>query len=53
MLDEYTRQCLVIRVERQIQSRQVFETLLQVMTIYGVPEHIRSDDGSEFIAHAI
>ena len=31
MLDEYTRQCLVIRVERQIQSRQVFETLLQVM----------------------
>ena len=53
ILDEYTRQCWVIHVERQIQSRQVFETLLQVMAIYGVPEHIRSDNGSEFIAHAI
>jgi putative transposase len=53
MLDEYTRQCWVIRVSRQIQSRQVFETLLQFMAIYGVPEHIRSDNGSKFIAHAI
>ena len=53
MLDEYTRQCLVIRVERQIQSEQVFETLLQAMATYGVPEHIRSDNGSEFIAKTI
>jgi putative transposase len=53
MLDEYTRQCLVLRVERQIQSKQVFETLLQAMATYGVPEHIRSDNGSEFIAHTI
>jgi len=47
MLDEYTRQSLVIRVERQIQSSQVFETLWQVMATYGIPEHIRSDNGSE------
>ncbi|HIG54427.1 MAG TPA: transposase [Candidatus Handelsmanbacteria bacterium] len=53
MLDEYTRQCLVIRVERQIQSNQVFETQLQAMATYGVPEHIRSDNGSEFIAKTI
>ena len=53
MLDEFTRQCLVIRVERQIQSKQVLETLLQAMATYGVPEHIRSDNGSEFIARTI
>ena len=53
MLDEFTRQCLVIRVERQIQSKQVLETLLQAMATYGVPEHIRSDNDSEFIARTI
>ena len=53
MLDEFTRQCLVIRVERQIQSKQVLETRLQAMATFGVPEHIRSDNGSEFIARTI
>ena len=53
MLDEHTCQCLVIRVERQIQSEQAFETLLQAMATHGVPEHIRSDDGSELIAKTI
>ena len=40
MLDEYTRQCLAIRVERQIRSEQVLATLWQAMTTYGIPEHI-------------
>ena len=53
MLDEYTRQCLAIRVERQIRSGQVLATLWQAMMTYGIPEHIRSDNGSEFIAQKI
>ena len=32
MLDEYTRQCVAIRVERQIRSEQVLATLWQAMT---------------------
>ena len=53
MLDEYTRQCLAIRVERQIRSGQVLVTLWQAMMQYGIPEHIRSDNGTEFIARKI
>ena len=53
MLDEYTRQCLAIRVERQIRSGQVLATLWQAMLQYGIPEHIRSDNGTEFIAGKI
>ena len=53
MLDEYTRQCLAIRVERQIKSGQVLATLWQAMMIYGIPEHNRSDNGAEFIASKI
>jgi putative transposase len=50
LLDEYTRQSLAIRVERQITAAQVLRTLWWVMTTYGIPEHIRSDNGPEFIA---
>ena len=53
MLDEYTRQCLAIRGERQIRSGQVLATLWQAMMQYGIPEHIRSDNGTEFIAGKI
>jgi putative transposase len=50
MLDEYTRQCLAIRVERQMTADQVLATLWQAMMQYGIPAYIRSDNGSEFIA---
>ena len=53
MLDEYTRRCVAIRVERQIRSEQFLATLWQAMTTYGIPEHIRSDNGTEFIAQKI
>ena len=53
MLDEYTRQCLAIRVERQIRSGQVLATLWQAMMTYGIPKHIRSDNGSQFIVQKI
>ena len=50
LLDEYTRQNLAIRVERQITATQVLETVRWAMITYGIPGHIRSDNGSEFIA---
>ena len=53
LLDEFTRQCVAIRVERQIRSEQVLATLWQAMTTYGVPAPIRSDNGTEFIAQKI
>jgi len=53
MIDEYSRRCLAIRVERQIRSEHVLMTLWQAMTTYGIPRHIRSDNGAEFIAQKI
>ena len=53
MLDEYTRQCLAIRVERQLTADQVLATLWQAMVQYGIPAYIRSDNGSEFIANKV
>ncbi len=53
MLDEFTRQCVAIRVERQIRTEQVLATLRQAMATYGIPERIRSDNGTEFVAQKI
>ena len=50
LLDEYTRQCLAIQVERQITAAQVLAVLKKAMRQYGVPSYIRSDNGPEFIA---
>ena len=50
LLDEYTRECLALRVERRLGSMQVIEVLADVMLVRGIPEHIRSDNGPEFIA---
>jgi putative transposase len=54
MLGEYTRQYVAIRVERHnIRSEQVLAALWQAITAYGIPENIRSDNGTEFIAQKI
>jgi transposase InsO family protein/transposase-like protein len=50
MIDEYTRECLAIRVARRLGSYEVIETLADVMLLRGTPEHIRSDNGPEFVA---
>jgi len=50
LLDEYTRECLAIRVARRLGSYEVIETLAEVMLGRGIPEHIRSDNGPEFVA---
>ena len=53
MLDEYSRRCLAIRVERQIQSGHVLFTLWQAIATDGIPRYIRSDNGSEYSAQKI
>ncbi|HKM83433.1 MAG TPA: IS3 family transposase [Candidatus Acidoferrum sp.] len=50
VIDEYTRECLALRVARRLGSLQVIEMLADVMLVRGIPEHIRSDNGPEFIA---
>ena len=53
VIDEYTRECLAIRADRQIRASDVIETLAELMMIRGVPDHIRSDNGPEFTARAV
>jgi putative transposase len=50
LIDEHTRECLAIRVARHINSREVIETLADVMLPRGVPAYIRSDNGPEMTA---
>ena len=50
LIDEYTRECLAIRVARRMGSQEVIDTLAEVMLWRGIPEHIRSDNGPEFVA---
>ena len=53
VMDEYTRECLAIRVSRKLRSGDVQECLTELFCKRGVPEHIRSDNGSEFTAKMI
>ena len=53
VVDEFTRECLAIRVERRLGSDEVLEVLAGLFVSRGVPEHIRSDDGPEFVAGAV
>ena len=50
LIDESTRECLLNRPERRWSSAKVIEALADVMVMKGVPEHIRSDNGPEFVA---
>ena len=51
LIDEHTREALLVRVERRWSSAKVIAALADVMVIKGVPEHLRSDNGPEFVAH--
>ena len=53
IVDEYTRECLCLKVDRSITSEDVLDTLAELFAMRGVPKHIRSDNGPEFVAHAI
>ena len=48
MIDEFTRESLAIRVEKTINSKHVLDTISELFLTRGIPEYIRSDNGSEF-----
>jgi putative transposase len=53
IIDEFTREALAIRVARRLNSTDVIEALCDLFITRGVPAHIRSDNGPEFIAIAL
>ncbi|HEY1495772.1 MAG TPA: IS3 family transposase [Candidatus Solibacter sp.] len=53
LIDEYSRECLAIRVARRLNSFQVVETLGEAMLQHGTPEHVRSDNGAEMRAQRV
>jgi putative transposase len=53
IIDEFTRECLAIRVGRKLNSVDVVDLLSDLFILRGVPGHIRSDNGPEFIAKAV
>jgi transposase InsO family protein len=53
LIDEFTRECLAIRVARRINSFGVIETMTDGMLERGVPEHICSDNGAEMTAKIV
>jgi transposase InsO family protein len=53
IIDEYTRECLAIHIKRQIEADEVLFKLSELFITHGVPEHIRSDNGTEFTAESV
>lgn len=53
VIDEYTRECLVAKAARRLTHKDVLEVLTDLFLERGVPVHIRSDNGSEFIAKQV
>ena len=53
ILDEYTKECHVLRPERMIKSGDVLEWLQKAIDKNGAPKYLRSDNGSEFIANIV
>jgi transposase InsO family protein len=52
-VDEYTRECLALKVDRGITSENVSDTLSELFAMRGVPRHIRGDNGPELIAQTL
>jgi transposase len=53
VLDEFTHECLAIRINRRLKSADVIDVLSDLFILRGVPGHIRSDNGPEFVAKAL
>ena len=53
VIDEFTRECLAIRVDRRLKSTDVIDYCSDLFILRGVPGHVRSDNGPEFIAKAV
>jgi len=53
VIDEFTRECLAIDVAGSIRSVRVIEVLKRLISMHGAPQFLRSDNGPEFVSHAI
>ena len=53
LIDEYTHECLAIRIDRRLKSIDVIDVLSDLFILRGVPGHIRSDNSPEFVAKAV
>ena len=53
VLDEYTRECHHIRVDRSIGAAKVIASLEWLFLLHGAPAHLRSDNGPELVARAL
>ncbi len=53
IMDEFTRECLAIKIKRRINSFDVLETLADLFLLHGEPKFIRSDNGPEFITERL
>ena len=53
LIDGFTHECLAIRVDRRLKSIDVIDVLSDLFILRGVPGHIRSDNGPEFVAKAV
>ena len=53
IIDEFTREYLVIDAAGGIRSARVIEVLTQLVSVHGAPRYLRSDNGPEFVARAI
>lgn len=53
IVDEFTHECLAIRMARKLKAIDVIDVLSDLFILRGVPAHIRSDNGPEFVAKAV
>ena len=53
VIDEFTRECLAIDVAGSIRSGRVIEVLSKLVSVHGSPQHLRCDNGPEFVSQAV
>ena len=51
--DDFTRECLAVEVGTSMRSEAVIGVLARLVSLHGTPQYLRSDNGPEFIAHAV
>ncbi len=53
MINEFTHECLAIRIDRRVKLIDVIDVLSDLFILRGILGHIRSDNGPEFVAKAV
>jgi len=53
VIDEWTRECLAIEVDKNLRSGRVLDVLARLVSRHGAPKYLRSDNGPEFLSRAV